>query len=79
MACSCEWPYICVLRGQWGFCLLQVASKLLHKDLDDDQLDAMMEFADTMSHSEAESSSPDTRLVDAEAFCRLVARFASPE
>ncbi len=59
--------------------LLQVASKLLHKDLDNDQLDAMMEFADSMSHTEGESSSPDDRLLDAEAFCRLVARFASPK
>ena len=58
---------------------MQVASKLLHKDLDDDQLDAMLEFAQTMSHKEGEEAAPESRLVDADAFCRLVARFAGPE
>lgn len=57
----------------------QVASKLLHKELDDDQLEAMLEFAETMSHSEGEGCNPDARMIDADAFCRLVARFGSPE
>lgn len=59
--------------------MLQVASKLLQKELDDDQLGAMMEFAETMSHGQGEEATPESRLVDADAFCRLVARFASPE
>lgn len=56
---------------------IQVATKLLHKDLDNDQIEAMLEFARTMSEREGEASSPEARLIDADAFCRLVARFGN--
>ena len=52
---------------------MQVASKLLHKELDDDQIIAMMEFAQSMA-SKSENSIPG--VVDAEGFCRLVERFS---
>ena len=57
--------------------MVQVASKLLHKELDDDQIHAMMEFAESMTQEAGDHTR--TRMIDAEAFCRLVARFASPE
>ena len=51
-----------------------MASKLLHKDLDDEQLLAMMEFAESMKSKEHDGI---PGIVDAEGFCRLVARFSS--
>jgi len=56
---------------------VQVASKLLHKELEDEQVQAMMEFAESMTQEGGDHTR--SRLVDAEAFCRLVARFAFPE
>lgn len=59
------------------YAIADVASKLLHKELDDEQVQAMMEFAESMTQEGGDHTR--SRMVDAEAFCRLVARFASPE
>lgn len=39
----------------------------------------MMEFAESMTRDEGDIGGAEARLVDADAFCRLVARFASPD
>ena len=58
---------------------MQVAGKLLHKELDAAQIAAMMEFAAnvTIRSESGQQELADEHLINEEAFKRLVARFAA--
>ena len=58
---------------------MQVAGKLLHKELDRAQIAAMMEFAAnvTIQSEGGQQELADVHLINEKAFKRLVARFAA--
>ena len=66
-------------RFDWHLLALQVAGKLLHKELDKAQIAAMMEFAAnvTIQSEGGQQELAVEHLINEEAFQRLVARFAA--
>ena len=56
---------------------MQVASKLLHKELSDEDINALMEYAEIRVHQGQHEGLSEYRAVDVEGFQRLVAHFCN--